>query len=212
MESSDLIYLDDQLHKYGNDDAVLSVSELDGFLTALVSCEREIPVEQWLPAIWAGQVPTWSAVQGERFSRKVLSLLEDIEWNLSQEGGEFEALFAEDEVDGQLYTVVEDWCHGYMRGTELCGWLDLELPEEVMEALSLIAVHTSEEGVAELEKLGDEEFEQYVDAIEPAAQGLYLHFRSQRPAAQPLRKGPQVGRNDPCPCGSGKKFKQCCLH
>lgn len=22
---------------------------------------------------------------------------------------------------------------------------------------------------------------------------------------------PQVGRNDPCPCGSGKKYKQCCL-
>ncbi|MDU7153445.1 MAG: SEC-C metal-binding domain-containing protein, partial [Enterobacter sp.] len=21
-----------------------------------------------------------------------------------------------------------------------------------------------------------------------------------------------VGRNDPCPCGSGKKFKSCCLH
>jgi preprotein translocase subunit SecA len=25
-----------------------------------------------------------------------------------------------------------------------------------------------------------------------------------------LREGPKVGRNDPCPCGSGKKFKQCC--
>jgi preprotein translocase subunit SecA len=25
-----------------------------------------------------------------------------------------------------------------------------------------------------------------------------------------LRQGPKVGRNDPCPCGSGKKFKQCC--
>jgi uncharacterized protein len=23
------------------------------------------------------------------------------------------------------------------------------------------------------------------------------------------RDGPKVGRNDPCPCGSGKKFKQC---
>ena len=22
----------------------------------------------------------------------------------------------------------------------------------------------------------------------------------------------QIGRNDPCPCGSGKKFKKCCLH
>ncbi|MEQ4539398.1 MAG: SEC-C metal-binding domain-containing protein, partial [Billgrantia sp.] len=24
------------------------------------------------------------------------------------------------------------------------------------------------------------------------------------------REGPKVGRNDPCPCGSGKKYKQCC--
>ena len=23
-------------------------------------------------------------------------------------------------------------------------------------------------------------------------------------------KGPKVGRNDPCPCGSGKKYKKCC--
>jgi preprotein translocase subunit SecA len=27
---------------------------------------------------------------------------------------------------------------------------------------------------------------------------------------KPKRTGPKVGRNDPCPCGSGKKFKQCC--
>lgn len=26
------------------------------------------------------------------------------------------------------------------------------------------------------------------------------------------RETPKVGRNDPCPCGSGKKFKKCCLH
>ncbi|HBG35603.1 MAG TPA: preprotein translocase subunit SecA [Treponema sp.] len=25
-----------------------------------------------------------------------------------------------------------------------------------------------------------------------------------------VRSGPKVGRNDPCPCGSGKKYKQCC--
>jgi preprotein translocase subunit SecA len=28
--------------------------------------------------------------------------------------------------------------------------------------------------------------------------------------AQPVRTGPKVGRNDPCPCGSGKKYKHCC--
>ncbi|MCD4699857.1 MAG: SEC-C domain-containing protein [Phycisphaerae bacterium] len=25
-----------------------------------------------------------------------------------------------------------------------------------------------------------------------------------------IRNQPRVGRNDPCPCGSGKKFKKCC--
>jgi len=29
------------------------------------------------------------------------------------------------------------------------------------------------------------------------------------PAAAPVRTGPRVGRNDPCPCGSGKKYKKC---
>jgi preprotein translocase subunit SecA len=27
---------------------------------------------------------------------------------------------------------------------------------------------------------------------------------------QPVRVMPKVGRNDPCPCGSGKKYKKCC--
>jgi len=31
------------------------------------------------------------------------------------------------------------------------------------------------------------------------------------PLAHPfVRAAPKVGRNDPCPCGSGRKFKQCC--
>ena len=30
-----------------------------------------------------------------------------------------------------------------------------------------------------------------------------------RPEKQPVVKGPKVGRNDPCPCGSGKKYKKC---
>lgn len=29
---------------------------------------------------------------------------------------------------------------------------------------------------------------------------------------QQRRSPPRVGRNDPCPCGSGRKFKKCCLY
>jgi len=50
----------------------------------------------------------------------------------------------------------------------------------------------------------------------------YQHAKAQSPAGQPpqqaaapappqtvRREGQKVGRNDPCPCGSGKKYKQC---
>ena len=30
-----------------------------------------------------------------------------------------------------------------------------------------------------------------------------------KPAVKQVVKGQKVGRNDPCPCGSGKKFKKC---
>ncbi|MCK2182645.1 preprotein translocase subunit SecA [Halomonas getboli] len=42
------------------------------------------------------------------------------------------------------------------------------------------------------------------DAEQAAAAAPAGEARPQR------REGPKVGRNDPCPCGSGKKFKQCC--
>lgn len=41
--------------------------------------------------------------------------------------------------------------------------------------------------------------------------GKWTFVDGEQLAAPPTRKdGPQVGRNDPCPCGSGKKFKKCC--
>ena len=34
-------------------------------------------------------------------------------------------------------------------------------------------------------------------------------YKSQK-ASGTIVKGPKIGRNDPCPCGSGKKYKKCC--
>jgi len=35
-----------------------------------------------------------------------------------------------------------------------------------------------------------------------------VRYRESPP--QPIRRTPKIGRNDPCPCGSGKKYKKCC--
>ena len=32
----------------------------------------------------------------------------------------------------------------------------------------------------------------------------------EEPSHAPIQKGDKIGRNDPCPCGSGKKYKNCC--
>jgi uncharacterized protein YecA (UPF0149 family) len=48
--------------------------------------------------------------------------------------------------------------------------------------------------------------------LQDAPRSAYPFVRAMRvpPTAEQLRNG-KVGRNDPCPCGSGKKFKRCCL-
>ncbi len=41
--------------------------------------------------------------------------------------------------------------------------------------------------------------------------GKWLFSEAEQLAGPPIKnEGPKVGRNDPCPCGSGKKYKKCC--
>ena len=41
--------------------------------------------------------------------------------------------------------------------------------------------------------------------------GKWYFVDASDPTKQPVvRSEPKVGRNDPCPCGSGKKYKKCC--
>ena len=48
------------------------------------------------------------------------------------------------------------------------------------------------------------------DQARRQAVGSAMNQRSQAENATIRRTTPKVGRNDPCPCGSGKKYKQCC--
>lgn len=35
-------------------------------------------------------------------------------------------------------------------------------------------------------------------------------YKEQKKSQTVVNEGPKIGRNDPCPCGSGKKYKKCC--
>lgn len=63
--------------------------------------------------------------------------------------------------------------------------------------------------------LHTEEGQRMLKIVQEAEKIKYSHLtREQRNAdIQPVRDkkvNPKIGRNEPCPCGSGKKFKKCC--
>jgi uncharacterized protein YecA (UPF0149 family) len=54
----------------------------------------------------------------------------------------------------------------------------------------------------------------HAPVVKSAPAGEEQPEKAQLEAVQPVEyhPGPKFGRNDPCPCGSGKKYKKCCLN
>ncbi len=75
-----------------------------------------------------------------------------------------------------------------------------------------------EKALGSADDLEDDEFEEYDDEDEDDDDFGLGDYLDQPPAVdedvvRPIVHGdPKVGRNDPCPCGSGKKFKKCCMN
>ncbi|ANG93310.1 YecA family protein [Enterobacteriaceae bacterium 155047] len=217
LNESELEWLEETLTSYGHEDAsVIDVSELDGMLTALLSGPFVVEPDAWLVAVWGGEkyIPRWkNDREMNRFIDLCFKHLNDIAERLSDYPDQFEPVFGINDVDGQSYTVVEEWCYGYMRGVALTDWS--ALPDELQADLAAIALHGTLENSEKLESLTEEEYAGSIERIRPAALRLYNYWvaNPQAPALQqPIVNGVKVGRNDPCPCGSGKKFKSCCLH
>lgn len=213
LTEADLDFINETLMKYGNDDSILDVSELDGFLTAIVSGPNMIPPSHWFPELWggAGNEPEWeSEAEFQRFMSLVFQHMNHNISMLMESPDEFEALFAVSKTEEGDVFVAEEWCFGYMRGVDLGGWP--QLSGEVCAWLDTITLHGREENFSVLEGMTLEEHQRSVSEIEPAVSKLHAYWLAQRSKPQPVATSPKIGRNEPCPCGSGKKYKRCCLH
>ncbi|WP_312209244.1 YecA family protein [Pseudescherichia sp.] len=216
LNEQELEWLDDVLAKYSTDASIVDVAELDGLLTAVLSAPMEIEPSEWLVAIWGGanHVPRWSSEKEmERFMTLSFQHMNDIAERLADYPEQFEPLFGTRTIEDQDLSIVEEWCFGYMRGVSLSDWSSL--PESLQPALEAIALHGTEENFTRVEEMTPEAFEASVEALKPAALALFDYWaanQQERAVQQPIVNGDKVGRNDPCPCGSGKKYKQCCLH
>ena len=83
------------------------------------------------------------------------------------------------------------------------------IKSEVTKVTMLVQVKT-EADVEAVEKPVEVENVQYQHADYDEALGVQQDASAEETTSQPMvRDGIKVGRNDPCPCGSGKKYKQC---
>lgn len=217
LNEKELEWLDDVLAKYASERSVVDTSELDGMLTALLSGPSMLEPSEWLVALWGGaqSVPKWqNEREMERFMMLTFQHMDDVADRLSTYPDQFEPLFGSQMLENNEYTVVEDWCYGYLRGVEMSGWPTL--PTSYQLALDAISLHGREENITVLESMSAEEYQRSIDEIRQAALSLYEYWSEHQlpepTAPVPFTADPKVGRNDPCPCGSGKKYKNCCLH
>ncbi|MCX7139650.1 MAG: YchJ family protein [Proteobacteria bacterium] len=90
------------------------------------------------------------------------------------------------------------------RSAEECEWLGLEVKN---------ATESGDEGTVEFVarfKRGGQTFVQHERAAFCRRDGHWLYLAGEINPTPPQRHVTRIGRNDPCACGSGKKYKKCC--
>lgn len=195
-----------------------SLDALQGFLAAVMSAPQPVPESVWLPAAMGGE-GDWRAVPEAAELVKLIDRLHaDVQLQLGEGDGLLLFLYPKDDDPDTLDVV--PWVHGYLEGVGLADprWEDAGDPESVDELLLPFVVLAG--GLEEDEELRDslgltpeqqaELVEECRNTLGGTVQAAYDYWFDLRVPDTVRREAPKVGRNDPCPCGSGKKYKQCC--
>lgn len=213
----------DELDNFLLSDAVpeesMGVVELDGFLTAIVIGPQVVPPSEWLPQVWAetdDEEMVWkSDAQAEKFITLIMRHMNGIAGQFQQAPEDFEALTYEREIEDKTIRVIDDWCYGFMQAVamRMDDWEPIFSTDDSVMAMSIVSMYGTEEGWKELETDPEQEtkHDHAVEFLEPSIAAIYEFWLKRRtvPAVMPA-KSVKIGRNEPCPCGSGQKYKKCC--
>jgi uncharacterized protein len=214
--------LDEILKRFGNKRA-MNLEMLDGFFAALISGPDNVPPSEYLPEIWGGDMIDEDAFPAQSMLAEFISVVTR-HWNFISDtlrsGEVFVPLLLEDEHG---VSHANDWASGFMRGMELRreDWAPLLDDEEngglLVPIFALAHEHDPDPELRPYtEPVSAEMREKLIVGAAAAVMAIYGHFEGERlsPADDITyrRIAPKVGRNDPCPCGSGKKFKYCCAN
>lgn len=224
LSDQEIAELDEFLMSDATPEESMDIVTLDGFLTSLVIGPEVVPPSAWLKTIWGGEgEPRFaSSEQAQRVISLIMRRFNTLSF-LFEEPPEFAPILWEREVEGTTYRIADDWCWGFMAGVSLAAqaWQLLLVDPENRAMLRPILTLGTEEGWRLLEADSDPDGAEQAafDALESSVIAISHYWRKQwREQSAALRaaairpRALRVGRNDPCPCGSGRKYKRCCAN
>jgi uncharacterized protein len=205
-------------------EGAMNLEDLDGFFAALIAGPDNVLPSEYLPEVW-GDATVNKEFRGRAILQDMLSLVTR-HWNAVSQtlgsGNVYTPLLLEDD---QGVAHGNDWANGFLRGMELRreDWGPLIDDEEnggsLVPIFALAHEHDPDPELRSYAKpISTELREKLIIGAAAGVMQIYRYFETRRlMTAIPSTAGatyrrvmPKVGRNDPCPCGSGKKYKQCC--
>lgn len=227
-KQAELKRLDDALLKAAetNDD-IMFLSELDGFFAGLLVCPDMIPPSRWLKEVWGGTgEPTFDSIADMQALLDLIMGHYNRVARMLTAPASYGPVMDEDRHSGQV--IVADWVEGFIRAVRLqpSSWRRLSESDdqEAIAAFSLmLEIPLAGTGKGDLDdvmaaKLIEDapeiipglviEMNRFTKSLPFEAPGGALPFPANLPG-EPVRSQ-RAGRNDPCPCGSGRKYKKCC--
>ena len=206
----------------------MRLDEVQGYLCAALSGPTQIDPDDRLIDI-LGNEEALDSDAGREAAEIIRRFAEVLEADLAAGNPPVLLLYPKDESEDSASDYLP-WCQAYLAGVDQAtdDWFEFleddrsEDAEEQInyldERLFPLMVLTGEAEAAAKEHgeewpEGDEraEIEQECEEDLPqAVVDIYRFWLAKRGVDTIRNDEPKVGRNDPCPCGSGKKFKQCC--
>jgi uncharacterized protein len=199
----------------------MNVGELDGFFAALIAGPEVVMPSEYNREVFGGEMSDTCEFASLDEVKEILGLLMR-HWNtiagtlLKGEG--YMPLLLKDQ-NGVAHG--NDWARGFMRGMNMRpdSWAELVNEEEhggCLVPMFMLYHEHDEDPKMRPKRITPEQREKAILHMAAGVVGAYRYFREQRQAdagADFPQRGSstsKVGRNEPCPCGSGKKYKKCC--
>lgn len=186
--------------------------EVQGFMMALLSGPDALNPTNWLPEI-LGEESLFDAKERTEIERLVMAMAADMRMKLNEKILP-DLWFYEDEAGNpDFYT----WCNAYLYALDIVptDWFEAVDQEEFEDLfypiMALGGIYDDEENGEVILHLNEKELTQLESDLPHILLDIYWYWQAIINKPQTVRReGEKVGRNDPCPCGSGKKYKACC--